>query len=97
MSETTDDHEWRNREVRYTIREVCVRSRWFEIEDLIETLEAVEYDAVQVTNRELGKTLVSEGVLTSMGSQRAGVGATKGPVFQEFLEEMKRIRDDNAR
>lgn len=83
----------RKREIQYFVDEICIDGYWFEINDLIETLEEVKKDTISITNRNMAKALIKRKVLKSGGSRRSGCGAAVGPNYDKFLARMKEYRE----
>ena len=77
------------KEVTIVVRSVKVGKIWVEAEDLAETLTAVKDGDTVVTNRSLGDELIKLGVLSTLGSDRAGYPAREGPNFDTFLHALK--------
>lgn len=84
----------RKREVRYFLNEICIDGHWFEMDDLVETLEAVEEDTTFVSNYEMVEVLVKRKVLLHGGSYKGGYGAQIGPNFKKFLARMKEYKKE---
>lgn len=73
--------------VNYTVK---VDGKDFEYFDLLDTLRAVKSDCIQITNLKMVKALKNSGIISSPGSRRGGYGASKGPNFDTFLEQLEK-------
>jgi len=82
----------RKREIQDFVDEICIDGCWFEINDLIETLEEVKRDSVAITNRNMAKALIKRKVLSHAGSRRSGTGAWVGSNYDKFLARMKEYK-----
>lgn len=74
---------------------VIINGQSFDFDDVRDTLENVRCDEIQITNEKMGKMFLENKILSSLGNQRWLMGATKGPNFQEFVDQLDEL-DMNA-
>lgn len=80
----------RKREVYYHVDEICLDDHWFGLEDLIDTLIAVDEDCIFIGNKPMADALRKRKV--AYGSSRHGFGATIGLDYHKFLARMREYK-----